>query len=166
MRAGAIGISATSRCADADEETVAAWPMPSPDDFDYSGSREACAAQREYAVHCGGAGLACIMNTAGFLRGMEQAFVDLALDEPAGLLLIDRMLAIQLEITRRELEAAHGGIDFMWIGEDLGTQRGPLISMDDFPAPHQAAPPAVLRPGQSLRPAGDDPHLRLEQLGL
>jgi len=117
---------------DADEDAVAAWPMPSPDDYDYSVIREACASRREYAVHAGGAGLACIMNTAGFLRGMEQALVDLALDEPAGLLLIDRILGIQLEITRRELEAAAGGIDFMWIGEDLGSQLGPLISMATF----------------------------------
>jgi len=116
----------------ADEEAVARWPMPSPDDFDYSGLAQACREKKEFAVHVGGAGLACIMNTAGFLRGMEQVFVDLALDEPAGLLLIDRMLAIQLEKTRRELEAAEGGVDFMWIGEDLGTQLAPMISMATF----------------------------------
>jgi uroporphyrinogen decarboxylase len=116
----------------ADEETIAQWPMPSPDDFDYSGIAAACAAQEPYARFVGGAGLACIINTAGFLRGMEQVFVDLALDEPAGLLLIDRMLASQLETTARTLEAAHGGIDFMWIGEDLGTQLGPLISRETF----------------------------------
>jgi len=117
---------------DADEKTVAQWPMPSPDDFDYSGVAAACEAQREYALYLGGAGLACIMNTAGFLRGMEQVFIDLATDEPAGLLLIDRMLEIQLEIARRELEAAKGAFDFMWIGEDLGSQHGPLISMETF----------------------------------
>lgn len=117
---------------DADEETVARWPMPSPDDFDYSHIAEHCKAEKEYAVHVGGAGLACIMNTAGFLRGMEQMFVDLASDDPAGLLLIDRMLAIQLEKTRREIEAAKGAVDFMWIGEDLGSIRGPLISLDMF----------------------------------
>jgi uroporphyrinogen decarboxylase len=116
----------------AGEETVARWPMPSADDFDYSALADACRQRREYAVYVGNPGLACIMNTAGFLRGMEQVFLDLALDEPAGLLLVDRMLAIQLETTRRELEAAGGGVDFLWIGEDLGTQRGPLISMATF----------------------------------
>ena len=116
----------------ADEETVAKWPMPSPDDFDYSKMAEVCSRNRQYAVHVGNAGLACIMNTAGFLRSMEQMFVDLALDEPAGLLLIDRMLAVQLEKARREIEAAKGGVDFMWIGEDLGTQHSPLISMATF----------------------------------
>lgn len=116
----------------ADEDTVAKWPMPNPDDYDYSGIAKACQERKEYAVHVGGAGLACIMNTAGFLRSMEQMFVDLALDEPAGLLLIDRMLDIQLETVRREIEAAKGGVDFMWIGEDLGTQHTPLISMEIF----------------------------------
>jgi hypothetical protein len=116
----------------ADEAMVTGWPMPSPDDFDYSGMAAACEARREYAVHIGGAGLACIMNTAGFLRGMEQVFVDLALDEPVGRILVDRMMEAQLEIARREIEAARGGVDFMWIGEDLGTQKGPLISMETF----------------------------------
>jgi len=115
---------------DADVETVANWPMPSPDDHDYSGVGPACERHQEYAVHVGGAGLGCIINTAGFFRGMEQVFVDLALDEPAGLLLIDRFLEIQLEVARRTLEAVpRGVIDFMWMGEDLGTQHSPLISM-------------------------------------
>jgi uroporphyrinogen decarboxylase len=114
---------------EADVETVAAWPMPSPDDFDYPAVAEQCARHREYGLCLGHPGIACIINTAGFLRGMEQVFVDLALDEPAGLLLIDRMMAVQLEMTRRNLEAAKGAVDCLWIGEDLGTQRGPLISM-------------------------------------
>jgi uroporphyrinogen decarboxylase len=115
---------------DVDEETIARWPMPSPDAHDYSGVRAACERQRKYAVYVGGQGLGCVMNLAGLFRGMEQVFLDLALDEPAGLRLIDRLLDIQFEVARRTLEAAQGGIDFMWIGEDLGTQHTPLISMD------------------------------------
>lgn len=121
---------------DADEETVAAWPMPSPDQHDYSGIAAACERHREFGVYVGNPGLACIMNTAGFLRTMEVMFLDLITDDPAGLLMIDRMLGIQLEVTARTLEAAaggsSGGIDFMWIGEDLGTQIAPLISQALF----------------------------------
>ena len=118
---------------EADEETVANWPMPNPDDFDFSHLPSACERKKEYAIHVGGAGLGCIINTAGFHRSMEQVFCDLALDDPAGLLLIDRFLAIQLELTKRTLEAApKGAIDFMWMGEDLGTQDSPIISMDMF----------------------------------
>ena len=117
---------------EAHEQAAADWPMPSPDDFDYATIPQACERWKNDGLHVGHAGLACIMNTMGFLRSMEQVFLDLALDEPAGLLLIDRFLAIQLEVVRRELEAARGKVDFMWLGEDLGTIRGPLISMDMF----------------------------------
>jgi uroporphyrinogen decarboxylase len=117
---------------EADEETVANWPMPSPDDFDYSGIEQACRQREKFAIHLGDPGLGCIINTAGFFRSMEQVFVDLITDDPAGLLLIDRFLNIQFEITRRTLEAAHGGIDFLWMGEDLGTQIAPMISRDLF----------------------------------
>ena len=117
---------------DADEETVAKWPLPSPDNHDYSRIRRDCERYRRYAVYVGDPGLGCIINMAAFFRGMEQVLVDLALDEPAGLLLIDRFLDVQFEVARRTLEAARGAIDFMWMGEDLGSQYAPLISMDMF----------------------------------
>jgi uroporphyrinogen decarboxylase len=66
------------------------------------------------------------------LRTMQQTLIDLATDDPAGLLLADRRMNIIIEITARILEAARGGVDFIWMGEDLGTQRGPTISMKTF----------------------------------
>lgn len=39
---------------------------------------------------------------------------------------------IQIEKTRRILEASRGKVDFIWLGEDLGTQNAPLISMKTF----------------------------------
>lgn len=117
---------------DAGVETVAKWPMPSPDDFDYSGIAAACRRHKGYALHAGGAGIACIINNCGFLRSMEQTFVDLITDDPAGLLLFKRWLDIHFETMRRTLEAGKGQIDFLWIGEDLGTQAGPIISVALF----------------------------------
>jgi uroporphyrinogen decarboxylase len=116
---------------DASEEMVAAWPMPSPDDYDYSGIEEQCHRYRQYAIN-GAAGFGDIINGNGFLRGMEQTLIDLATDDPAGLLLADRRMEIQFEVTRRAIEAARGGVDFLWLGEDLGTQRGPTMSLAMF----------------------------------
>jgi len=117
---------------DADAETIDAWPVPSPDHYDYSGVLQACKENESYAIHVGNPGLACIINTMGFLCGMEQILVDLASDEPAMLRLVDRYLGVQLEVTRQTIEAAKGMVDFMWIGEDLGSQFSPLISLDLF----------------------------------
>ncbi len=65
-------------------------------------------------------------------NGMEQTPVDLITDDPVGSLLADRRFAIQLEAAKRILEAAKGRVDFLWLGEDLGTQIAPLISIQIF----------------------------------
>ena len=118
---------------DAGEQAAAEYPMPDPDHFDYGAALERCKAERfgrNRAIFAGGAGLADIINVNGRLRGMEQALVDLYTDDPAGTLLTDRRLAIELQVTERLLERCKGYIDFVWMGEDLGTQRGPMISLE------------------------------------
>jgi len=117
---------------EADLDTVKKWPMPDPDDYDYDGMVSQCDQFEPYALYVGNPGLGDIMNSNGMVRSMEQIYMDLALDEPAGLLLIDRKMEIQLEVTRRCLEVARDKVDFMWLGEDLGTQNSPLISMNTF----------------------------------
>ncbi|HHW47006.1 MAG TPA: hypothetical protein GXX14_00100 [Clostridiaceae bacterium] len=117
---------------DADEEEIARWPMPSPDDYDYDEVMEQCHRYEKFAIGIGNPGLIDIINSTGMLRGMEQTLIDLATGNPAGLLLIDRKLDIQLEVTRRTIEIAKGKIDFVWIGEDLGTQNSQMISLDLF----------------------------------
>jgi uroporphyrinogen decarboxylase len=106
--------------------------LPSPDDFDYEGAAEQCRRYGEYAVYAGDPGLGDIINKTAMLRGMENVLIDLITDNPVGLRLIDRRLDVQFEVTRRTLEAAGGGIDFVWLGEDLGTQIGPMISLELF----------------------------------
>lgn len=115
---------------DATEEQVAAWPMPNPDHYDYSKVAEACRNKKEFCVHAGGAGVGDIINSSGMLRTMEQVLVDLITDDPAGLLLAKRRTQIYLTVMERTLAAAQGGIDLLWMGEDLGTQIAPIISLE------------------------------------
>jgi len=114
----------------ATQEEVAVWPMPNPDDYDYSMIATQCERHKEYAVVIGGQGTADIINKAGMLRGTDTALLDLITGDPAGALLTQRRTGIQLEVLRRTIEAARGGIDFLWMGEDLGSQNGPLIGLD------------------------------------
>ena len=118
--------------ASATLEEVERWPFPSPDQYDYSVVEPFGAAHREYCVVTGHAGIVDIINMCGMLRTMEQVLVDLMTDEPAGLRLIDRKIAVQLEVIQRTLEAGRGTVDVLWLGEDLGTQRGPTISLELF----------------------------------
>ena len=109
-----------------------AWPLPSPDDFDYSEIAAQCARRNEFAVFTGHAGTCDIINFNGRLRTMEQVLVDLISEDEGFGSFVDRYIDLQVEIIRRTLAAANGGIDFLWIGEDLGTQVGQMISLPLF----------------------------------
>jgi uroporphyrinogen decarboxylase len=118
--------------AEASVEQVEAWPMPSPDDYDYSEVPAHCRRHEQFCLVAGSPGLVDIINRTGMLRTMEQTLVDLAGEDPAGMRLIDRRLDIEFEVIRRTLEAGQGNISLLFIGEDLGTQIGPMISLGMF----------------------------------
>ncbi|MCL2096468.1 MAG: hypothetical protein FWH10_06125 [Oscillospiraceae bacterium] len=114
----------------ASEEEIAEWKMPSPDDFDYEGLSAQINRYKDYAkpFNCYGD----LINTNGMLRGMEQTLVDIITDDPAGLLLAKRRFDFHIAQLDRVLHHAKGGVDFVWFGEDLGTQDRQMISMDVF----------------------------------
>ena len=113
-------------------DQVDAWPLPSPDDYDYDGLATRIHTHGDYAVVLGGAGVSCLLNTVGFLRGMDGVLCDVTTLDPAGMRLIERFHEIQLEVARRSLQAAGAHADLFFIGEDLGTQSGPIIHPETF----------------------------------
>ena len=113
-------------------EEAEAWPMPDPDDFDYDALVAQCDRHANFCVVLGSAGVGDIINSMGMLRTMEQVLVDLVTDDEVGLRLIDRKFDIMLAQIERSLEAGLGKIDMLMLGEDLGTQKGPLIGLDLF----------------------------------
>jgi uroporphyrinogen decarboxylase len=117
---------------DATMEVVENWPFPNPDHFDYHQVTQACQRFADHCVIVGNAGVGDIINSTGMIRNMEQVLIDLATEDPIGLRLIDRKTDVMLEIMRRTLEAGKGGVDLFFIGEDLGTQIGPMISKKVF----------------------------------
>lgn len=117
---------------DADLEAVEGWPMPSPDHFDYARVPAECRERSRYALLIGNPGAGDMINSAGMVRTMDQVLMDLATDDPVCLRYIDRKNAVQLAVLERALEAARGEIDILWLGEDLGTQRGPMVSLELF----------------------------------
>jgi uroporphyrinogen decarboxylase len=118
----------------ATEEEVGSFPMPSPDDFDYDGALALCERYRDYCLVLGDAGQADCINSTGMVRTMEETLVDMALGEGAGLAYMRRKNVIQLAVLERMLDKAKGRIDILFLGEDLGTQIGPMISLEMYRA--------------------------------
>ena len=117
---------------EATAEEVDAWPLPDPDDFDYSALAAECRQHSDYCIVCGSPGTGDLINMSGMLRGVDQAMIGLALDEPAQLRLMDRKVGVDVAVLEQSLDAAGGAVDLVWMGEDLGSQRGPLISVPMF----------------------------------
>ncbi len=116
--------------AGADSETIANFPVPSADFFDYSVIKDQIEYNKDYAIYIGNAGVPDIINSTGRIMGMEDTLVNLMIDDEATLIFLNKRMDFQIKMMERILEQNKGKIDFMWLGEDLGTQHSPMISLD------------------------------------
>jgi len=114
----------------ADDDIIANFPVPNPDDFDFSNIESALEYHKDKAVYIGGGGTADIINATGRVMGMEDTLVRLYGEDEATLNYLDRKIDMELGVLERIMRAAGGRVDFMWMGEDLGTQIAPMISLD------------------------------------
>ncbi|MGD8240034.1 MAG: uroporphyrinogen decarboxylase family protein [Armatimonadota bacterium] len=109
---------------------------PSAECWDYSSLPAECAAIRDagYAVVNAGDRLdrTAQLKTLMYLRGMERVYVDL-IEQPAIVeAALARVVAYFLEYNRRVFTAADGGIDIFMMGDDFGTQGGPMMKLETW----------------------------------
>ena len=119
---------------DADDETINNYPFPNPDHYDYelADNHINYLIKEGFAIHIGNPGVGDILNTTGMIMGVEDTLVNFALENEAVNNMLDKRLNSSLGVLERILERNKGKIDFMWLGEDLGTQHSPIISLDMY----------------------------------
>lgn len=106
-------------------EDVDRFEWPRAEEWSVASLRRDCLEWRDYPILLGSYEpflLYCRM------RGMEQAFDDLVENERLAHAILDRIHWIHEGLIRRCLEEAGDLIDFVWVGEDLGTQQSLLMS--------------------------------------
>lgn len=114
-------------------ETVAdihAFRWPSPDDFEYQPLADALARDDGYRVRTCGTYEPFLLYCS--MRGMERAFEDLILAPDIAHAALSRIFDFHHEHLRRCFEIAQGRIDYFYLAEDLGSQTGPLMSLDMY----------------------------------
>jgi len=110
---------------------IEAYPWPDPGWMDVSSVRgEALNWNGEFAVL--GGDWSPFFHDAIDLFGMER-FLTLMVDAPAYVdAALGRMIDYYAEVSRRIFEAAGGAIDIFFIGNDFGTQTGPIVGERTF----------------------------------
>ena len=115
-----------------DIDTIQKLRFPSPDWYDYSGISDLCSRYEGFALVTGSAGSVDFINGTAFSRGVQQVLEDIALEDPVYLYIVQKRFEFYYEKIRRILEAANGAIDLVFVGDDLGTQVGPIINPKSF----------------------------------
>ena len=113
-------------------EELRDFPFPSPDWYDYDTIPQSIQDNADFALITGGAGCMDFINGIAFGRGVEQVLLDIATEDPVYLYLVEKRFHFFYELTRRTLEKAGGMIDIAQVGEDMGTQLGPIINPATF----------------------------------
>ena len=109
---------------------IHAFHWPSPDDFDYSTIPNqikanphqriiSCGTYEPFLLYC-------------WMRGIEQAFEDLLANPEVAEAGLGHIFDVHFEKLRRSWQAGGGQIDMMYLAEDLGSQTGPLFSLDTY----------------------------------
>jgi uroporphyrinogen decarboxylase len=105
----------------------------SSDWWDYSKVKEECAKYHpEYCVINVGDRLdrTAQLKPMMYLRGIQQAFVDLAVNPKIVEAIRNHIVNYFVEYNHRVFKGADGEIDIFMMGDDVGGQTGPLLSLE------------------------------------
>jgi len=119
-----IGFRPLSEIATVDEVYAHDWP--DPDDFVYSHVKPQCEEQSFYSVR--GSAWAPVFCQSCNLCGMETMLGLMAAQPEVAQAVLDCVTNVYFGINKRMFDAAEGGIDVCFMGDDYGTQRGMLVS--------------------------------------
>jgi uroporphyrinogen decarboxylase len=111
-------------------DEINAFKWPTVDYMDFSAVGDLVKKQDGYRM-CQGGGYEPFLLYCN-LRGMEQAYEDLLVNEEIAETILEHIFQFYYHSNRKLYEAANGGIDVLYMAEDLGSQSGPLVSMEVY----------------------------------
>jgi uroporphyrinogen decarboxylase len=117
--------------AGASDEMFDQFKVPDADLFDYAGALgQARQYDGQYGLYVGGPGMPDVINSNSRIMGMEDMLCHMVFEDEAAMRFIKRRADFHLKYLDRLLDKCRGLIDFVWLGEDLGTQIAPMVSLE------------------------------------
>ena len=106
-------------------EQILAYPFPDYSESNLSETRtavETCHANDQVAV---GYASNAFWEPSWYLRGMENLMVDMMMEDPMAEVLLDKVTELAIQRVRLY---ANCGVDVIFLGDDVGTQRSLMMS--------------------------------------
>jgi uroporphyrinogen decarboxylase len=111
-----------------DPKDIEKYAFPTAEIFDYSVLPERTKALQQDREHCLMISNANIFETAWFMRGFEQMFLDMTMKPELVHTLMRRVTDFYIEHFTRTLASAKGTVDLAFTADDIGGQTGLLMS--------------------------------------
>jgi uroporphyrinogen decarboxylase len=109
-------------------EQVLAFDWPDVDaDYRFEGIADAVRAIQARGFAVAGELYQTIFETAWLLRGMENLLTDFYFNEDLAHTICEKMTELRV---RQAVKFAETGIDILRLGDDVATQKGPMMSLD------------------------------------
>ena len=112
---------------DPEGEKLAAYRIPDPDDPAWYAPVRAAVQKYGAEKFIIGSCQCSIFETAWYLHGMEDTLCDMIANEDYAGALFDKVMQFPL---RAGLNLIDCGVDMVWLGDDVATQRGMMFSLD------------------------------------
>ena len=102
---------------------------PTTEAFDYTVLPERIAQAQAGGERCLMVANGNVFETAWYLRGFEQMFMDFVADPELAHMILSRVTDFYVDHFRKMLAAADGGVDLAFTADDIGGQNGLLMSL-------------------------------------
>ena len=107
------------------EEVLQSFPLPVYSELHNEGLAAEAQALKDRGIAVIGNMQCTIWETAWYLRGMEPLMMDMASEDPMADIMLDRIM--ETSLAKAKLYA-RAGADFLYLGDDVGTQKALLMS--------------------------------------
>lgn len=108
-------------------EEVRAYPFPDFRKGDASGQKESVDRIHAKGLAAAGSMQTTIWETSWYIRGMEDLMMDMMSDDPIAEFILD---TVTEQAVHRAISYAKAGVDFLYLGDDVGMQRTPMMSLE------------------------------------
>ncbi len=115
------------RGEDVTEDDILRYPFPTLDPNDYPAFEATHRALRDAGLASMPCMACTIWETAWYLRSMEDLMADMMTDDDRATILFDRITELSV---KRAAESARSGADIIQMGDDIGMQQTPMMSLD------------------------------------